>query len=164
MATTPNPYQEKEYQQHRAASLGLIPTSAFLSAISRNAGMINGTLTSVAIASIVVGTSTIPLWGIIASIGVALAAAVISAYAGYVDDRLSRPTNLGFMEADTVARARINARETAVALTETLGTELKDIKKESCQTQQAVADLQQKILTWQERESAKEQMTSRVLQ
>ncbi len=27
---TPNPYQDKEYQQHRKATLGIIPKSSFL--------------------------------------------------------------------------------------------------------------------------------------
>src|SRR5665213_2260974 len=93
---TQHPYEEQEYRENRKAALGIIPKSNFLSAISRNSGVLFSALTMTAVAAIVAGVITVPLWGTLALIGGALATAAISAYAGYKDEELSKNVGMSY--------------------------------------------------------------------
>ncbi len=160
----PNPYENEEYRQQRQSWLGIIPKSAFLSSIRNNAGVFNNALVMSAVAAIVSGALKVPLWGTLALVGAALVAAGVSAYAGYKDEILSKHVGTDYNEASEIAKARVNAQELATVLKETLGEEIIDLKKENNQTQRTIAGLEQKMTSWQERETTKQGEVPRTLQ
>jgi uncharacterized protein HemX len=165
----PHPYDDPQYQETRRVALGIIPRSNFLSAVNRYSGVIFGGLATAAAAAIVVGVINIGLWGGLALIGGALLAAGVSIYAAYKDENMSKRAAYDYNEAYQVAQARLNGKELAQALNETMGQkmdtmgqDLTNLRTENQQTQRAIAELQKKI-NWQERESTKDEIP-RVLQ
>jgi len=173
MADTPpvsqdqNPYKDKQYQEQRQAWFNVIPKSSFLNAIRNNTGTLNYLLAAAVMGAIVSGVLSIPAWGVVALGAAAVAVAGVNAYVAYLDEKISKTVDLGYREARQIADSRVMAKEyakeMAVAIKDTLGEELKEIKKETCQTQAAVAQnqavvahLQKQMLSWQEREAAKE--------
>lgn len=148
-----DPYRDNIYRKRRDAILSIIEKSAFLSAVNRNAGTINYALVTTAVAAIVSGILHVPVWGIAMLIVGAVAAAAVSAYAGYLDDRLSKTTHLDYSEARQTAEAKVNAKHLASALKVSLATERDESADVSEATGADVPNQSQPAITWKSRES-----------
>ena len=183
-----SPYKDQDYQKTKGNVLGIIGKSNFLSAIRNNAWMINGTLATIVITGIVTGATALTMPLIVGLVSTTLVLAGFSAYAAYVDEKMSKEASYNYEEEKTIASTRIaaaanieiakeNAHALPGALHETLGAELQDARNENCKTQSAlvetqhalvqttaaVAHLQKQILNWQEREVAKEPVQTQLV-
>ena len=142
-------YDIPEYLRQREAKLQLIPTNAFLDAVSRNAWMVTTGLMMTATGIIAGNSANLGL--ALGLLGAAVAVSVIGAVAGYIQDKILKPSDLIYSEVKQVADAKVNAQELATALTQTLGQEIQETKQAAKRNADAIDQLRQNAKAWEDR-------------
>ena len=152
----PKQYQDSTYREYRRSWFGSIPKSNTLQAVRAVFAGLAGAMTAGVGSAIVLGLIHLSA-GAVALLAVGIVAATaVSAYANYLDEKMSKSVGVAYTEAKQVVDAHVQGVEMAHALQVTLGQELKDARAENRQTQEALMQMQQQMQSWQDREMARE--------